>query len=379
MSSPTRGGRHSTVLSYAGDARNTVEATHLDYADVQLFQEHATADSTRRGYTADWTAFSTWCDGRGVVSLPAAPMTVASYLAHQANLIDENGQWFYAPSTLGRWLASINKAHNLAGLPKPGSHPDVSMTLAGIRRSRQRPADKKAPLLLGDMNRALDAISLTTWPGGVIGHRDYAIVLLGWAGAFRRSELANLTLGDLTLHAEDGLHIRVRSSKTDQTGEGRTKAIPFGADARTCGPCAYIRWVRLLNAQPEGRSKVMPLIMNADPTEHVCNGVWPRMTKQQEHEPFLRPVMKNGAIKPRHISSEVINKVVKKTLEQIGVNPARFGAHSLRAGFVTQAFRNGANHHEVMRQTWHVNVATVEGYERDHAPLNHNAVTRLGL
>jgi integrase len=96
-------------------------------------------------------------------------------------------------------------------------------------------------------------------------------------------------------------------------------------------------------------------------------------------QPLFRPVMKNGAIKDRHISGNVVNDVLQRRVAAVGLPSTDFGGHSLRAGFVTQAFRAGANHHEVMRQTGHKDVATLEIYSLDNAPLQHNAVTRLGL
>ena len=387
----------STLMPYEGSGRHNgrrrplpaplVPAGDLELVSVpggnlgaiRQFQEASTSANTRRGYTTDWRAFQEWCTLRGAVSMPAEPMTVASYLAHAANLVDEAGDYFYAPGTIGRWIASINKAHTLAGFPKPGAHPDVAATLAGIRRERARPEARKAPLLLADLKRTLGEIDLTSWPAGVIGHRDTAMMLLGFAGAYRRSELAALELRDVKIHTEDGLHVLLRQSKTDQDGHGIVKGLPYGANPATCPPCAYVRWVRVLAAAATGRPEVMRVLRSASTHKHVCREPLPELATLNQSLPLFRPVMKNGTVKDRAISGNVVNDVVRRRVAAAGMNSDAYGAHSLRAGFVTQAFRAGATHHEVMRQTGHKNVTTLEIYSRENDPLRHNAVTRLGL
>lgn len=357
-----------------GPDRGTLELSGAD--QVKAFQDAAWAPNTRAGYQGDWTAFTTWCQEQNLQALPAAPLTVATYLATRANLVDEQGNWFYAPATLSRWLAAINKAHGLAGYPKPGADPTVATTIAGIRRERARPESKKAPLVLSELKRALAAIDINTWPAGVIGHRDRLILLLGFAGAFRRSELVALNLSDITPHEEDGLHIRLLASKTDQEGRGATKGIPYGANPATCPPCAYARWLRVVAAAETGRPALLRVLHAASTDQHICREPYPELDQTL---PLIRPVRKNGTILDNPVGGEVINAVVQRRVRVAGMNSVRYGAHSLRAGFVTEAFRSGATHHEVMRQTGHRSVATVEGYSREHDPLRHNAVTRIGL
>ena len=360
--------REAQVLKRGG-VEPTLDAIHA-------FQEASSAPNTRRGYRTDWTSFTAWCEQRGVNPLPAEPLTVAGYLTYAANLQNAPGEWTYKPGTLSCWLGSINKAHLLAGFGKPGANPQVELTMAGIRRERGTGETRKAPLLLGDLRRTLQAVDLHSWPHGVIGHRDHALLLLGFVGAFRRSELAALNVGDVQPHAEDGLHIRMRQSKTDQDGHGITKGLPFGANPLTCAPCAHARWLRILSAGQEGRPAVMRALHASNTAVHICREPLPEVDAAA---PLFRPVMKNGAVKDRHISGNVVNDVLQRRVAAVGLNAPLYGGHSLRAGFVTQAFRAGADHHEVMRQTGHKDIATLEIYSRDHAPLEHNAVTRLGL
>ncbi|MEB0001660.1 site-specific integrase [Cryobacterium sp. 10S3] len=252
------------------------------------------------------------------------------------------------------------------------------MTIAGIRRERARPIDRRAPLLLNELRRTLVGIDRKSWPQGVIGQRDSALLLIGFGGAFRRSELASLELRDLRIHPEDGLYIGLRRSKTDQRGNGISKAIPFGTSTLTCAACAYIRWLRMLAAAERGLTDRKNELNVVSLEGHICRDELPTIAIAV-NQPFFRPVMKNGAIKERHITGNVVYDVVKRRVGVAGYDPRLYGAHSLRAGFVTEAFRAGATHHEIMRQTGHRDPATAEIYSREASPLENNAVTRLGL
>lgn len=347
---------------------------------VEQHQAEAAAKNTARAYESDWAAFQRWCDEHSQVSLPADGETVAAYIADRAALIAESGEYVYAPSTISRWVTSINVRHHQEALGQPGARAVVKNTLAGIRRSHVRPTRRMAPLLLDDLKKVLTGIDLHTYPAGIIGHRDAAILVMGFAGAFRRSELASRLIGDVVVRSQDGLHVRLLTSKTDQEGRGSVKGLPFGANPLTCPPCAFLRWVRVLDtAQHASRSAMMRLLRDASTDVHICHGPTPELDRLDPKAPLFRPVRRGGHIAPGHISGDVVLSVVKRRLADVGMNPRHFGGHSLRAGFVTQALRAGATTQEVMRQTDHKNPATVEIYRREHDPLRQNAVTRIGL
>jgi integrase len=349
-------------------------------AGIAQNQTDASAENTRRAYESDWAAFKRWCDAHGQIALPAASSTVAAYITDRAALVDPAGDPAYAPSTIARWVTSINASHERAGHPAPGGRREVKDTLAGIRRRYVRPTRRMAPLLLADLKKVLTAIDINSYPAGIIGHRDSAMLLMGFAGAFRRSELAIRRVGDVSLHSEDGLHVRVLTAKTDQEGRGSVKGLPFGENPLTCPPCAYLRWARVLEVDQGGqRSAMMRLLRDASSDEHVCHGPTPWLSRLDPKTNIFRPVRRGGHIGLNAISGEVVNAVVKRRLAAVGMNPSRFGGHSLRAGFVTQALRAGASPFEIMPQTDHKNIATVEVYRREHDPLRGNAVTRLGL
>lgn len=347
--------------------------------EIRVNQDRARAGNTSRAYLSDWAAFQSWCHRHDQVALPATPATVAAYITDRSNLVKESGEYVYAPSTISRWLTSINVHHEAAGHPQPGSHPEVARTMSGIRRGHVRPTRRMAPLLLNDLRKVLGGIDTTSYPAGIIGHRDAAILVMGFAGAFRRSELASRRIGDVNLHPDDGLHVRLITSKTDQEGRGSVKGLPFGDNPLTCPPCAFLRWARVLDLAAGPRHQMMRLLRDSDSGAHICQRPAPELVRLDPATALFRPVRKNGHIGAHSISGEVINSVTKRRLAQVGMDPKRFGGHSLRAGFVTQALRAGATPQEIMRQTDHRNIATVEIYRREHDPLRQNAVTRLGL
>lgn len=338
------------------------------------FADASLADATRKAYAADWGVFITWAAARGADPLPADPHLVCDYLAHAASLSD--GQVpVYAASTLGRWVASINAAHAAAGLAPPGLHPHVKAVMSGIRRTtgKARPRRQAKPLLTEDLVPVIRAMP-TTWPRVVTAARDATLLVTGFAGAFRRSELTALTAGDLTFHADDGVKVRLRWSKTDQEGRGATKALPFGARPVTCPVCHLGRWMRVLAAR--GRVEIMRALLIEPGDDHICSGGLPEV----EPGEALFPVMtKHGRPGDRAMSPHAVNQVVKRRVSAAEPGAGGFSAHSLRAGFITQAIRGGATTLEVMRQTHHTDPATVELYAREHHPLLGNAVTKVGL
>ena len=343
------------------------------------------AVNTGLAYQSDWQQFERWCRLRGAVSLPATPQTVAAYLAAQANLADADGGWLYAPNTLGRRLAAITKAHEVAGVLSPCRNVEVTMTMSGIRRQRRSPPRRAAPLLLAELRTVLGRIELQRFPEAVIGRRDAALLLMGFAGAFRRSELVALTVEDVTLHPQDGLHVRLQHSKTDQEGRGEVKALPYGTNPDTCPPCAYLRWRQVLDAaEGGGRVEVLRLLRGQavqNESTHICRDPEDRPSDEvlDGDRPLFRPVHKTGLPGSGALSGHVVGAVVKRRAAAGGLNPTKFSGHSLRAGFVTQAVRGGADAGSIMRQTGHRSHTMVELYRRENAPLINNAVTTLGL
>lgn len=345
------------------------------------------SEGTRKTYAAAWRRFTNWCDSNGHVTLPAHPITVAAYLVDAADTRTEAGERAYAVATFGTWIAAINHHHRTTGHLSPSAHELVAATLSGIRReyaaAGDRPRTPRDPLLVDDIKLLVETArkQCRGWADEVLERRDSAILLLGFAGACRRSELAEMVCGDVTVHRHDGLHIRLRKSKTDQEGRGAVKALPYSESHETCPPCAYVRWVQVVAAfDAGGRSSVIRLLRNPEPFDaHVCRGGVPRTAARA---PLLRAVAKNGNLSATALSGAAIHQTIRRRAERAGYDPTaltKLGGHSLRAGFVTQGTRNGADGSAIARQTGHASLDSVEVYRREHAPLIGNAVTDIGL
>ena len=372
-------------------------------AVVQLARA-AQADNTRRGYAADWAHFTAWTTREGLQAMPAEPGVVAEYVADLAATRRPDGRWAYTPATVARRVAGLNFVHRRAGHPTPGSAEIVRAALAGLRRTRATPPRRMHALRLATLVDVLATVESRSWPQAVIGRRDTALLLLGWATALRRSELAALRREDLTAHPVDGLHVLIRTSKTDPDAAGATLAVPFGTTPATCAACALTAWTQILYAwdgyrysrdQLTGRAAVLRLLLTDPPTDaadtdrHRCHHPTSRTTRSTATDPqspdgwgegpLFRPVTKATTIGDRALGGDAVHHVLRRRLAAAGISPDGYGAHSLRAGFVTDAYRAGASTHAITRQTRHRNPATVAGYARHYTPLESNAVTQVGL
>ena len=207
---------------------------------VSAAVEGSSSSATKAAYRSDWSRFSAWAAAGGYAVLPASPMVVAAYLTGAAEERKADGRPAFGAASLTRWASSINQVHTAAGFPAPGRSEVVRRALSGVRRTRKAPPKRRSPLLLADIRTLLEAMrpSMGVWPAAMAAHRDAARMLMGFAGAHRRSGLVGLHLSDVTVHPADGLHVRVRSSKTDQEGHGVVRALPYGRDPQTCPPCA---------------------------------------------------------------------------------------------------------------------------------------------
>jgi site-specific recombinase XerD len=299
------------------------------------YAPEARAANTRRAYRADWRDFTSWCEGHGRPALPAAPETVALYLTDLAGRCKT--------STLQRRLSSIAQAHQLAGHAahdSPTRHATVRAVWAGIRRAKGTAQAGKAPALTADV-RAMVA----TLPDTLLGLRDRALLLLGFAGAFRRSELVGLDVGDLEA-GRAGLVVTLRRSKTDQEGEGRKLGVPYGAHPDTCPVRAVQEWLDATGFR-EG--------------------------------PLFRSVNRHEQVQPGRLSDKAVALVVKRAAAAAGRDPARYAGHSLRAGLATAAAMAGASERSIMAQTGHRSERMVRKYIRDGQLFCDNAAAAVGL
>lgn len=256
------------------------------------YVDAARSPNTLRAYAADCRAFATWCEARGVRPMPASGTVLAGYIAHMA----EHGA---RPSSIDRALSAISQRHEAAGLPSPRTDPLVRAARKGIRRTVGTAPEQKTPLRLPELRAALAAL-----PPGPIGTRDRALLLVGWGAALRRAELVALDVADVRITGE-GVEVRIRRSKTDQAGAGAVVRIARSADPATCAGAALLAWIALLDAPPSG--------------------------------PLFRSIHRGGRVSPRRLSDRSAAEIVKAAAGRLGLDPATFGGHSLRAGWATEA------------------------------------------
>jgi integrase len=292
--------------------------------DVVGLVEKSISDNTRRAYRADLAHFEAWGG-----QLPADPGAVASYLAAHAETL--------SVATLVRRVATISKAHEARGLPNPCRSEIVRATLRGVKRTRGIAQREAKPLLKEDLFRVLDAIG-----DGVKGARDRALLLIGFAGGFRRSELVGLDCADIE-HVRQGVVITLRRSKTDQEGAGRRIGIPYGR-TRHCPVVALDNWLSI-------------------------SGV--------EIGPVFRPVDRHRRDGPERLSGEAVSLIVKERVAAAGIDASGFSGHSLRAGFATSATQAGVSSLKIRAQTGHASDAMLARYVREGEMFAGNAAGAL--
>ncbi|GAA3765303.1 tyrosine-type recombinase/integrase [Salinactinospora qingdaonensis] len=386
----------------AGAHSVLVDAAALDAVRQRFDAEQAQAlgrylaaaqsPNTLRAYRSDWVAFTAWCAAEGRRALPADAVDVAVYLAAAAETrhSDDTGRWALSAATLERKAAAIAAVHAAQGLASPTRADVVRMTLRGIRRRRRSPPQRKRPLLLETLERLLEQRPGPAYPGGVARLRDTLLLLAGFAGALRRSELAAISYDDVVCDhdlstGDPLLVVSLAATKTDQQAQhGQRVALPRGRRAATCAVCAFAAWSQVLQAHRDGGTAAVRAVVEqaataVDDHEHVCHTYAGTDLADGSARALFPPVSRHGHIGQRPMSGRAVAELVKRYAQRAGLDPDAFGGHSLRAGFATQAALGGASDREIMRQGRWSNPRTVHGYIRTAHPLEDNAVTRLGL
>lgn len=253
---------------------------------------------------------------------------LAQYIAERAQI--------HSPFTIGRRVVGIGRAHSSLGLPDPSKTDLVRSVLRGLRRTTGKPQRRATPILRDDLFMLLSQMR------GLKGIRDQALLLIGFAGAFRRAELVGLDVSDLQFVTE-GLLIHLRRSKTDQIGEGRNIAIPFGRTS-ACPVKALQQWIEASSIT---------------------------------HGPIFRSVSKSGVVSGSRLSDQSVSLIVKSYANGIGLPPEKYSGHSLRAGLVTSAAKAGVSLTKIQEQTGHRSIAVLTRYIRDAQVFENNAAGLL--
>lgn len=316
----------------------TLPATATD-TDVQSLMDKARSlasqsksPATVRAYRSAWRQFENWCHDKGTHPLPATPELVAVYVADRGDHL--------SVATLEKHLAAISQIHKMGGHNSPCQAEAVRLVMAGLRRSKGTAPSKKSPLSVDNIRQMV-----TSLPDSLVGIRDRAILLLGFVGGFRRSEIAALNIDDLAFVPE-GILVRLVRGKTDQEGRGRQVAIPVGSQLESCPVRAVRTWLN------ESGIDTGPLFVRLDPAT-VGTG--------------------------ERLSPYSVAQVVKRAAGRAGLDPAAVGGHSLRRGFATAAARAGASERAIARQTGHQSLKVLRGYIEEGTIWEDCAATKLGL
>lgn len=347
-------------LTPPSNDRQLATALAEDAERARAFARHATAPNTKRAYRSDWADFCAWCDGRGLPALPASPDTVALYIASRAEVGPPDADGQATPglkvSTLERRLSAINQAHRQTGHEAPASRRDEPLhsVWAGITRTKGAAPEKVAPALPDDLRHMVEALPREeTPPGGDLtfrSKRDRALLLLGFAGALRRSELVAITVEHAQFTA-DGLRLWLPKSKADQEGRGAVLGVHYGRSPLTCP-------VRSLRS-------------------------WLQATRDHTGAPLTGPVFRKidrwGALWDTPLTSGAVAKLVKRAASRAGLDPGLYSGHSLRAGFATQAARAGKHERAIMRHTRHKSERVLREYIREGALFDENPTDDIGL
>lgn len=289
------------------------------------------AHNTQRGYRSNWADFTGWCGHEHRQPLPADPETINGYIVALAAAGAK-------VTTIARRLSSIAYAHRIAGHPSPTEHPRVQLVWEGIRREHRAEPDRAKPL----MPPALWDV-LTMLPDTPSGHRDAAILLVGFVGALRRSELAAAHIEHLDDHPR-GRVLRIPVSKTDQHGAGQLVVLPASGRPEHCPVTALDRWLGHLEPGPG---------------------------------PLFRPVRRSGFVMPGGMSTVAMANAVQRACAKAFGPDHGYSAHSLRSGFATYAAGRGASDRAIARQTRHRSMASLEAYIRHETAWVDNAATAL--
>jgi integrase len=308
----------------------TLPSVALEVAEdaAALYARGSRAAATWRAYESDWRIFAAWCQSVDQPALPASPHTVALFLAAQARL-------GYAPGTLDRRRAAIRLMHMGAKVSSPHDALEVDEVLRGIRRAWKQPPRQKAPAIDAEVQRLADAVE----PQTRLGLRDRALVLLGFAGALRRSELVAFDVEHLERRPE-GLTLHIGHSKTDQEGEGQRIAIPRVPDSRYCPVQAVLDWLVVAE---------------------IAGGA------------LFRRMHRGDSVGSTRLTNQSVALVIKRLALRAGLDPQCYAGHSLRSGFLTSAARQGANIFKMADQSRHKSLDVLRGYVRDAEAFEDHA------
>ena len=294
------------------------------------------ANNTLRAYKSDFKDFGTFCSRHGLNSLPTEPKIVSLYLTH----LSKNSKF----STLRRRLVSISMVHKLKGHYLDTKHPIIVENLMGIRRVKGSIQKGKKPILINHLKLIINSINEQK-TNETKKFRDKAIILIGFGGGFRRTELISIDYEDLEFVPE-GLKITLKKSKTDQFGEGMIKGLPYFDDKNYCPVTNIKKWLEISN---------------------INSG------------PVFRRFSKGSVLTDKRLTDQSVVLLIKEHLRLAGIENKNFAGHSLRSGFATVAADSGADERSIMAMTGHKTTQMVRRYIREANLFKNNALNKIKI
>ena len=298
--------------------------------------KNSKANNTLRAYKSDFKDFGAFCAKHGFPSLPTEPKIVSIYLTH----LSKNSKI----STLRRRLVAISMLHKLKGHYLDTKHPVIIENLMGIKRVKGSIQKGKKPILINHLKSIINVIGEQT-NDEIKKARDKTIILVGFGGGFRRTELISIDHEDLEFVSE-GVKITIKRSKTDQFGEGMIKGLPYFSNENYCPVINLKKWLELSN---------------------IKSG------------PIFRRFVKGLTLTNYRLTDQSVALLIKNYLNLAGIENSNYSGHSLRSGFATAAAESGADERSIMAMTGHKTTQMVRRYIREANIFKNNALNKIKL
>ena len=312
--------------------------------DIKVLQEEtllnlqsAKANNTVRAYKSDFNDFGVFCVQNGFKSLPSKPKIISLYLTH---LSTKDAKM----STLKRRLVSIGVIHKLKGHYLDTKHPAIIENIMGIKRRKGSVQKSKKPILINSLKEIINVIDQQD-KEEIKKLRDRSIILIGFSGGFRRNEIVSLDYDDLDFVPE-GLKINIKRSKTDQFGEGFTKALPYFDGSKYCPVVSLKNWIDISS---------------------ITSG------------PVFRRFVKGSKLSEKRLTDQTVALLIKEYLNLAGIDSKNYSGHSLRSGFATSAAESGAEERSIMAMTGHKSTEMVRRYIKEANLFKNNALNKIKI
>jgi len=312
--------------------------------DIKALQEEtilnlksSKANNTVRAYKSDFNDFSLFCAKNGFNSLPSEPKIVSLYLTYLSTKD-------LKISTLKRRLVSIGVIHKLKGHYLDTKHPSIIENILGIKRRKGSIQKGKKPILINSLKQIINVIDEQD-KSEIKKFRDRSIILIGFSGGFRRNEIVSLNYDDLDFVSE-GLKINLKRSKTDQFGEGFTKALPYFDNSQYCPVVSLKRWIEI---------------------SKITSGA------------VFRRFSKGSKLSENRLTDQTVALLIKEYLKLVGIDSKNYSGHSLRSGFATSAAESGVEERSIMAMTGHKSTEMVRRYIKEANLFKNNALNKIKI